>query len=182
MAGPARGLRGGARVWRPQPRLTEAMLAHLRGRVRRRGAAPHARREERTGLSRNRRGWRPSFSIPHRAGTTWRERSSSRRPRAMPTRPSSRPRLSACDSAPFRLVLNGGVLRHPSRLLEEAIRSRMEDDGARRRDRPRSAGTGHRRGAAGHAISLAANAMTRRWWSASIATLSRSDISFATSE
>jgi N-acetylglucosamine kinase-like BadF-type ATPase len=28
---------------------------------------------------------------------------------------------------PFRLVLNGGVLRHPSRLLEEAIRSRMEE-------------------------------------------------------
>lgn len=29
--------------------------------------------------------------------------------------------------SPFRLVLNGGVLRHPSRLLEGAIRSRIEE-------------------------------------------------------
>ena len=28
---------------------------------------------------------------------------------------------------PFRLVLNGGVLRHPSRLLEHLIRSRVEE-------------------------------------------------------
>ncbi|MFN8590930.1 MAG: BadF/BadG/BcrA/BcrD ATPase family protein [Thermomicrobiales bacterium] len=30
------------------------------------------------------------------------------------------------DGAPFRLVLSGGVLRHPSRLLERAIRVRIE--------------------------------------------------------
>lgn len=40
--------------------------------------------------------------------------------------------LAAADAiglrqSPFRLVLNGGVLRHPSRLLEEAIRAKVEE-------------------------------------------------------
>jgi N-acetylglucosamine kinase-like BadF-type ATPase len=40
--------------------------------------------------------------------------------------------LAAADAVglrdePFRLVLNGGVLRHPSRLLENLIRSRVEE-------------------------------------------------------
>lgn len=37
-------------------------------------------------------------------------------------------RAVGLDDAPFRLVLSGGVLRHPSRLLEQAIRARIETE------------------------------------------------------